>query len=886
MNTEQLLTIADAVIVAKSGRHLSDLETKILQGSIAEQTYEEIAEQTGYSVSHVKRNIGPKLWRLLSQGLNEEVSKTNFRSALKRRASQIGTQILETKTLETETQKIADPVCKSGSQTTPTGFIHSSNNSHHGSHLPQIDWGEAISVAGFQGRTTELRTLYHWAVEERCRLIAVLGMGGIGKTALSVKLTQQIMERESGEHNSPLLHQPLISASHSPFQFVIWRSLRNAPPLKTLLAELVPFLSHQQDTQTTLSRLIYWLRSHRCLVILDNLETVLQPGQVGTFRQGYEDYGELLQLGAETSHQSCILITSRESPAEVTTFAGPQLPVRSLRLCGSPEAAQAILQAKGLVGTSEQRHLLGNRYGNSPLALKIIATSIQSLFEGSIAAFLQENTFVFNGIRRLLDQQFDRLSPLEQSVMFWLAINREWTTIGEMHEDILPTMLKSKILEALEYLTGRSLLEQQADGYTQQPVVMEYVTERLIEQVSHELSDINLYLFNTHALIKATAKDYVRQTQIRLILQPILNCLDSTEEQLATLLRTVRNQFQLSSGYSAGNLLNLLCYSDIDISNYDFSRLTIRQAYLKSRHLHQINFANAHFTNAVLTYNFGSILSVAFSPDGKLLATGDSNQNINLWRVADGRSLAIYQGHTDWVWAVAFSPDGERLISGSDDRTVRLWDVKTQQCLHVFQGHTKQVWAVAFSPNGDMIASGSDDRTIRLWNVKTRQCLYILQGHTNGVWTVAFSPDGRLLASGSEDQTIRLWDVETQQCLSVLQGHKSWVRSVAFSPNGETIASGSEDQTIRLWDVKTQQCLHVLQGHTSWVRSVGFSPSGGTLISGSDDETMKLWDVKTGECLATLRAPRPYEGTNITGVTGLTHAQRASLMALGAVENN
>ncbi|NJR62118.1 MAG: NACHT domain-containing protein [Cyanobacteria bacterium CRU_2_1] len=691
--------------------------------------------------------------------------------------------------------------------------------------------------------------LYRWVVEERCRLIVLLGMGGIGKTALSVKLAQQIVGR--GDEEVPALLSP--PASLCPFRFVIWRSLRNAPPLETLLAELVPFLAQQQDTQASLSRLIYWLRSHRCLIILDNLETLLEPGQVGTFRQGYEDYGELLRLGAETSHQSCVLLTSRESPTDVTIFAGQQLPVRLLRLSGSAEAAQAILQAKGLVGTPQQRHLLGNRYANSPLALKMIATSIQSLFDGSIATFLQENTLVFSGIRRLLDQQFDRLSPLEQSIMFWLAINREWTTIDEIHKDILPTVSRSRVLEALEYLTERSLLEKQTDSYTQQPVVMEYVTERLIEQITDELSNINLNLFNTHTLVKATAKDYIRQTQICLILQPILNCLDNPEEQLATLLQVLRNQSQWSSGYSAGNLLNLLCHSDFDISNYDFSHLTIRQAYLKSRHLHHINFANAHFTNAVLTYNFGSILAVAFSSDGKLLATGDSNQNINLWHVADGRSLAIYQGHTDWVWSVAFSPDGEILASGSDDQTVRLWDVRTQQCLRVLHEHTKQVWSVAFSLSGEILASGSDDQTIRLWDVRTRQCLHVLQGHTKGVWTVAFSPDGGMLVSGSEDQTIRLWDMKTQQCLHVFQGHTSWVRSVAFSPNGETIASGSEDQTIRLWNTKTGQCLHVLQGHTNQVMSVAFSPNGETIASGSDDQTVRLWNVRTGQCLHVLQ---------------------------------
>jgi hypothetical protein len=131
----------------------------------------------------------------------------------------------------------------------------------------------------------------------------------------------------------------------------------------------------------------------------------------------------------EAAHQSCIILTSREKPAEVAALEGENLAVRSLRLDGSIEATQAIIAAKGLVGTIEQQQGLGDRYSNSPLALKIVATSIQELFDGNIAEFLQEDTFIFNGIRRLLDQQFQRLSTLEKSLMYWLAIEREWATL-------------------------------------------------------------------------------------------------------------------------------------------------------------------------------------------------------------------------------------------------------------------------------------------------------------------------------------------------------------------------------------------------------------------------------------------------------------------------
>jgi hypothetical protein len=199
------------------------------------------------------------------------------------------------------------------------------------------------------------------------------------------------------------------------FEYVIWRSLSNASPLKTLLEELVPFVSDQQDTLAEVSRLLHYLRTSRCLLILDNLETILDVGQTGRYRPGYEGYGELLKMIAEATHQSCLILTSRERPAEIATFEGVELAVRSLRLSGAPEAAHALLQAKGLVGKDSSKQELCNRYGNSPLALKIVATSIKDLFDGEIGKFLEQDTTVFNGIRRLLEEQFNRLSPLEQT---------------------------------------------------------------------------------------------------------------------------------------------------------------------------------------------------------------------------------------------------------------------------------------------------------------------------------------------------------------------------------------------------------------------------------------------------------------------------------------
>jgi WD40 repeat protein len=874
------------------GHPLTPIELAVIQGTCLNQTYEEIATATHYSASYLSRKFCPELWAFLSEVLGTKISKKNLSLILEQSDQPISPISPEVEPTATHNPQIHNP------QT----------------HKPQVDWGEAIDVSTFYGRTVELNQLTQLATRDRCRLIALLGLGGIGKTALSVKLAQQIQ----GE-----------------FEWIIWRSLRNAPSLETLLAELVPFLSNQQETKPELSKLLHLLRQSRCLVILDNVETLMETNHVGQFRAGFEGYGELLRLLGEVSHQSSIVLTSREKPAIVAALEGVELTVRSLRLDGSPEASQAIIQTKGLRGNEEQKYRLGDRYSNNPLALKIVATSIQDLFEGDIATFLQEDTFIFNGIRLLLDTQFARLSSLEQSIIYWLAINREWTTIAELQTDIVPSVPKNYILEALEALYSRSFVERQTNRYTQQPVVMEYALDLLITTITTELTTLAFSLLHTHPLIKTTVKDYIRASQERLILDAVTTQLHQHFPSTATLENHLRRAIEqlrqhsqstsysqssysqssyAQSSYAAGNLLNLCQHLRIDLSGFDYSDLTIRQAYLQTVALHRVNFARANFIQTSFIQTFGSVLSIGFSPDGAQIATGDTGGFVRLWRVADGQPLAALQGHTNWVWGVQFSPLPKiassdpplhRLASASQDQTVKLWQLDTGQCLQTLQGHRSWVSSIAWSFDGkvlasgscddtiklwcvamgtclqtlqghsDMIstidwnrdqyrlASGSADTTVKIWDTKTGNCLQTLQGHTNVVYAVAWSPDGKILASAAQDQKVKLWDGQTGKCLKTLSGHNGTVFSLAWSPDGQLLASGSQDQTVKIWDMRvgseqfeplpSGQCLKTLQGHRAWIWAIAWSPDGQMLASGGDDQTLRLWDWHNGQCLRSLQ---------------------------------
>lgn len=288
-----------------------------------------------------------------------------------------------------------------------------------------------------------------------------------------------------------------------------------------------------------------------------------------------------------------------------------------------------------------------------------------------------------------------------------------------------------------------------------------------------------------------------------------------------------------------------------------------------------------------LTGHFDSVTSVAFSPDGKTLASGSRDKTIEIWDLKQGRRWYTLTGHEDAVEAIAYSPDGKALASGSRDKTVEIWDLDKGKRWYTLIGHGDWVYSVAFSPAEEILASAGKEKSIEIWDLKKGKRWYSLVGHSDRIYGIAFSPDGEVLVSASRDKTVKVWNVKKGQELFTLKGHGDWVRTVAFSPSGATFASGSRDGTIklwqnnigqevspplktfkfsnsdvlslvfsrneeflaagyrdgkvRLWELKTGNLLEVISGHSDEVLSVAFSKDGRSLASGSSDKSIKVW---------------------------------------------
>jgi hypothetical protein len=478
MDVEEALEFVDHLALTTTGKHLDSLQKAILRGAWNNQKYKEIAQHHNRSEKYVKE-VGFKLWKLLSVALGEEqVSKANFRAKLENLqasniVSLVGNGCIHIGNISADSSQSSKKL-----QSEPQDkekFNEKTSNSEPKVHL---DLADAPEPNLFYNRTSELTTLENWILA-RTRLINILGLSGIGKTALTLQLIPQIQHE---------------------FDRIIWRSLRNSPPLASLQTDLIQFcrggapvpalsaeerattggLPQRERATTGGLPLLEYLRSSRSLIILDDVQMIFTSQQLaGNYKPGYENYGTFFKQIAESSHNSCLILMSWEKPREIAALEGENRPCKSLQLNGLGPEAQAIFREKGLAEPEKWSELI-DLYSGNPLWLNIIATAIQDLFGGSVSEFLSCNPLFLGDLEYLLHQHFDRLTASEQKVIAWLATTPAPADISKIPENL--QLSPPEIMKVIQSLGRRSLIEtvkQNGRSYFSiEPAIGEYITNK------------------------------------------------------------------------------------------------------------------------------------------------------------------------------------------------------------------------------------------------------------------------------------------------------------------------------------------------------------------------------------------------------------------------
>ncbi|MGB8689520.1 MAG: AAA family ATPase [Microcoleus sp.] len=432
MEIAEVLKLADELIFAKTGEHIDYLQDAILRGTLQNHKYPKIAEETHSSEGHL-RDIGSELWKILSEGFGEDITKRNFRAILDSGkiyniSSPIGKNFVEINNVNICQERARSPTEPQNPQQSPKQL--------------HIDLGDAPEIFTFFDRTSELSTLENWITRDnRTRLIALLGISGIGKTTLSLRLIDQIKTQ---------------------FDYVIYRSLRFSPTLDATLTNLLQIFSQPSETpqniETKISQILDYLRKYRCLIVLDDVQMLFSSRQLaGQYKTGYEDYQLFFKLIAEVCHQSCLILNSWEKPREIALLSKEYRPVRCFVLGSLGVAAKEILREQRLADEETWSTLIDIYQGN-PLWLELTATLIRELFGGRVSEFLQcEMPILDEGLQFQLSQPFGRLTAAELAVMVYLANQPEPVAMSQCFNKI--PFSPSEIVNAVRYLGSRFLLD-------------------------------------------------------------------------------------------------------------------------------------------------------------------------------------------------------------------------------------------------------------------------------------------------------------------------------------------------------------------------------------------------------------------------------------------
>lgn len=835
MDFEDISQLINQAALQHKGRPLKDVERLVLKGAWENQTYSAMANLgPGYSEDYLKKDVGPKLWRLLSELVDPhrqemKITKHNLRN------------VLQTWARDNQGQPSWDGARRLGDGPSAALTVRD---------LPWID------PSGIYCREADLAILAEWlqgrSSGEYGRLLLIWGLPGQGKTTLALYLALHLQDQ---------------------FDQIGYLDLPDGVADTQVMAALTTWLCPPGSLPPQDAIPIDWLMAQltrrRCLLVIDHLESLFVPGQLaGTYAAHTEAIQLLLQRIATAQHHSTWLCLSQEKPADLALWLGPR--VRDYGLLDLPSTALPILLQKSgnVMAQPEDYQVLYQRYGGSPLVLQGLARLIQEVYQGHLPSFLAEPTVILPDlVRQNLATVLERISEPELGVLYWLAqAPLSLTTLAQV-------MISYPGTVVMQSLMGRSLcwgrVTNDSTQFDLPPLVRSMVLSQLLAVLVDELKQGELYWFHRLPLVTVTAPTTVQTQQRATLLEPLATQWRqglSVEADLRMacdrLLHAVRHSPLATAGYGPANLLHLWGQLGVDLGRIDLSELALWQADLTQVNLQGANLSHVHLRDTALAMALQGPPVVLLSPEQDWLVVGDSQGQLLIWTITTGQlhqRLEIPEQPVA-ITTLALSPGAEMLAVGTASGAIWLWSLVDPQPSpgDGLSYHQFRVTALAFSPQGSGLASADQTGEICLWELASGVCHNHWQAHQELIHTLVFNPEGDRLLSSGEDQTTCLWSVPKGECqVSFRPRSIASVRAAGFFPpnpqSGQAelaFAAGYDDYGLVLWVVETGQPYWVQPTDIDGLLTLAVSPSGDYLAASRQDASLTLWP------LAQDRAPR------------------------------
>jgi len=645
------------------------------------------------------------------------------------------------------------------------------------------------------------------------------------------------------------------------------------------------------------------------LIVFDNAESIIN------LKKGsghFEAYVSFIVDFINTPHKGKLLLTSRDVIPQFQYQTDIGRGFTTLKLNGLLQkdaihfCAEMIAQKnkdKDGKATGEVIDRLVVFTKGNPLYLINLLSSFIESPRKDINKYLMDTKGLIKDITDILNERLTHISPFEQQILYTLALSMSSLTYEEVKYRITFTHFGAEIIsnETIQVLENRNFIIPQSNHtYGLQPVVHEFLIEKLIYIISNEIITQKPEFLYYISLLTIKSSELVRNNQKKDVILPIISNIifhfgeKKAKEPILKLLKL--QTFSATQNNLTGNLLNILAVIQSPVTNIDLQERFISNVNFRDYQFRNINFSDCTFKDCLFIHKFGTVLTMQFHPVTGLLFTGNSRGEVTGLDLIQDKVDFTGPPHRDWVRALAISSDGRHMVTGGGEGKIQVFEILENgnfiQLKMQIEGHKTQIWDIAFHPDNQSFISAGDDKIIKHWLVEDGTCIgcypgndasirtvkfnpfsknEFISGDANGilkVWntdtqklgklitankgilrTAIFHPTEKLLATGGEDKMIKLWDTTTWELQSEFKAHDELIWSLAYDKSGKRLVSGSHDNQVRVWNTTDNSPLEFLEGHENWVEAVAFSPDERYLYSSDNDQVIRIWDTQTWECV-------------------------------------